>query len=180
VIERRDAVMLQERGEPAPCVTQRRSKEMAGHPEHVRHGARGRDRVLWRLHVESRTLVQQRAADAAPVEPPAKVALPGPRRANHVSKGDLRPVAPPQSRRARANAPFADLLAEQGAGLAPRIRIEHPRTLEGAAAKRHVYAERYAGAELNRVVAIIEQRHDGPVLPAVIGKPRRPLRFPDG
>jgi hypothetical protein len=67
-----------------------------------------------------------------------------------VPDGHLRHVEAADAGSAGADAPLAHLLAEQGAGLAPGLRVQQSGAIEGAAAEGHVDAERHARAELDR------------------------------
>src|SRR5579872_174085 len=126
VIERGDRIAADERGDPGAGVSNRRSIEIPGHAEDMWHAPGVRRRLLGRFHVETRSFVQQRAADAAPVEPAAEVTLPQPGCWNHVPDRDLGHVASVHAGRPRANAPLADFLPEQRPRLAADIRIEQP------------------------------------------------------
>src|SRR5262249_1542432 len=72
---------------------------------------------LGRFHVESGSLVQDSAADAMPIIPPAKVLLIQPAAWNAMVYYQLRRIASFEARCSRTNAPFSHLLAKQGSCL---------------------------------------------------------------
>src|SRR5262249_3734631 len=65
------------------------AEHVARHAGDVRHGGEVEPRLLRLLHVETGLGVEHRAADAAPVEPPAEVALGEPVGRNQVLDDDI-------------------------------------------------------------------------------------------